>query len=263
MTDPTTPVALSIATSDSGAGAGIQADLKTFSARDVYGVTAFAALTAQNPNGVAAIEALSPAFLQSQLNQLQTYYEIGAAKTGMLFSAPLIKQTAKFIHETDIPVVVDPVMVATSGATLLQPDAIEIMKSELLPLATLVTPNLDEAGVLLGQRPKTKPDMMAAGRQLIETYGVSFLLKGGHLEGNELVDMLFLKDQKKTEPLIFTAQRNPNVNTHGSGCTLSAAIAAELAKGHSLPEAVGEAHAYLKAAIQNPLTIGETNFIRH
>lgn len=263
MQTTNTPVALTIATSDSGAGAGVQADLKTFSARSVYGVTAFAALTAQNPDGVSAIEELSPTFLRAQLDQLNAYYDIRAAKTGMLFSAPLIKETAAFIKETSIPVVLDPVMVATSGAVLLQNEAVAILKAELLPLATLVTPNLDEAAVLLDQRPQTKAEMIDAGNQLREDYGVSFLLKGGHLEGDELVDMLFLKDSKTPEPMIFTAQRNPTVNTHGSGCTLSAAIAAELAKGHSLPQAVAEAHAYLKKAIQDPLAIGQSSFIRH
>ncbi|MGE9294421.1 MAG: bifunctional hydroxymethylpyrimidine kinase/phosphomethylpyrimidine kinase, partial [Puniceicoccales bacterium] len=167
------PVALTIATSDSGAGAGIQADLLTFAAHGVYGVSAFAALTAQNPEGVSAIHEVPPDFLQAQLDQLAAYFPIRALKTGMLFSAPLIETTARFIQRKNIPAVVDPVMVSTSGAVLLQPDAVATLEKELLPCATLITPNLDEATVLLG-RPVERVDKLAAtAQELCEKYGTA------------------------------------------------------------------------------------------
>ncbi len=253
-------VALTIATSDSGGGAGVQADLKAFAANGVYGVSAFAALTAQNPDGVSAIHELPADFLRAQLDQLRAYYCIGAAKTGMLFSEPLIRETADFIRETRIPLVVDPVMVATSGATLLQPEAIETLKNTLLPLATLVTPNLDETAVLLGERPGCVEAMEEAGHALSIAYGVAFLIKGGHLETDQLVDVLVTPEGEVQR---FLSTRNPDINTHGSGCILSAAIAAGLSKGQSLPEAVAHGHAYLQAAIDAGLNIGGTHFIQH
>ncbi|WP_309397756.1 bifunctional hydroxymethylpyrimidine kinase/phosphomethylpyrimidine kinase [Cerasicoccus maritimus] len=254
------PVALSIATSDSGCGAGVQADLLTFAACQTYGITAFAALTAQNPNGVSAIHELPPEFLVNQLNQLAEYYPIQAAKTGMLFSAPLIEATADFIRKKQLKVVVDPVMVATSGARLLQDNAISCLKEQLLPLATVITPNLDEAAVLLGYRPHTADEMRQAAQELTARFGAATLLKGGHLPGNALLDILHLPDGGQHEIL---AQRIPAVDTHGSGCTLSAAIAAHLARGLSLPSAVRAGHAYLKNGLQNPLHVAGKAFIRH
>ncbi|MBC2594293.1 bifunctional hydroxymethylpyrimidine kinase/phosphomethylpyrimidine kinase [Ruficoccus amylovorans] len=254
------PVALTIATSDSGAGAGIQADLLSFAARGVYGVTAFAALTAQNPDGVSAIEELSPGFLQAQLDQLAAYFPIRALKTGMLFSAPLIAVTASFIEREKIPAVVDPVMVATSGAVLLKPEAIATLEAELLPRAALITPNLDEAAVLLG-RPVSRSDELAStAAELSARYETAVLLKGGHLSGGTLIDTLVRPGEA---PLQLTSTRIENVNTHGSGCTLSAAIAAELAKGQPLPAAVRAAHAYLQAAMKQPVQVRGERFIGH
>ncbi|WP_309385165.1 bifunctional hydroxymethylpyrimidine kinase/phosphomethylpyrimidine kinase [Cerasicoccus frondis] len=253
-------VALTIATSDSGCGAGIQADLLTFSACQTYGVTALAALTAQNPDGVNAIQELPPAFLQAQLEQLWGYYPIGAVKTGMLFSAPLIETTAAFIERAKIPLIVDPVMVATSGACLLRSDAISCLKSRLLPLATLITPNLDEAAVLLGKRPSTPKAMRDAAKELTQCFGAATLMKGGHLPGDELLDMLYLPNG---EILEMTSNRISDVNTHGSGCTLSAAITAFVAKGLTLTEAVKSAHAYLQDGLQHPLQVAGQTFIRH
>ncbi len=254
------PVALTIATSDSGAGAGVQADLLTFAARGVYGVTAFAALTAQNPDGVSAIEELPPEFLQAQLDQLAAYFPIRALKTGMLFSAPLIEMTARFIERESIPAVVDPVMVSTSGAVLLQPAAIATLEKKLLPRAVLITPNLDEAAVLLGREVKSETDLAATAAELSERYGTAVLLKGGHLPGGTLIDTL---SRPGEAPLQLTSERIENINTHGSGCTLSAAIAAELAKGLSLPDAVRAAHAYLQAAMKQPVLVRGERFIGH
>lgn len=257
---PDTPVALTIATSDSGGGAGVQADLKAFAANGVHGVSAFAALTAQNPDGVSAIHELPAEFLRAQLAQLRAYYCIGAAKTGMLFSASLIRETATFVRESKLELVVDPVMVATSGAVLLREDAIDTLKTELLPLATLVTPNLDETAVLLGQRPGTVEQMEEAGHALAIAYDAAFLIKGGHLEGAELVDVLVTPEG---DCLRMGGRRNDDINTHGSGCTLSAAIAAHLAKGLGLPEAVAAGHAYLQRAMQQGLRVRGEQVIQH
>ncbi|GHB99264.1 bifunctional hydroxymethylpyrimidine kinase/phosphomethylpyrimidine kinase [Cerasicoccus arenae] len=254
------PVALSIATSDSGCGAGIQADLLTFAACNAYGITALAALTAQNPDGVTEIEAMSPGFLRAQLAQLAAYYPIKAAKTGMLFSSELIETAAAFIAKQQIAVVVDPVMVATSGARLLKEGAIHSLTTKLLPLATLITPNLDEAAVLLGRRPNSPVEMRASAHELTARFGTATLLKGGHLPGDELLDILALTSGKLIE---IASPRIPDVDTHGSGCTLSAAITAELAKGRALTDAVQTAHAYLRRGLERPLHVAGRAFIRH
>ena len=170
MTSAVHPVALTIAGSDSGAGAGIQADLLTFAAHEVYGTTALTCLTAQNPGGVTAIEALPVAFIQEQILQVHRYFKIAALKTGMLYSAGIIAAVADFLRgQRKIPAVVDPVMVATSGVGLLKPDALAAVREQLLSLALLVTPNLDEVGVLLGEKPATAADFAAAGQQLAGT----------------------------------------------------------------------------------------------
>lgn len=255
-----TPVALTIATSDSGAGAGIQADLLTFSACGVYGVTALAALTAQNPHGVSAIEELPPPFLKAQLDQLAAYYPVKAMKTGMLFSASLIEVTVQFTRASKIPLVVDPVMVASSGSVLLKPDAIATLENKLLPQATLVTPNLDEASVLLGRESIAPDEMEEAAHSFSQKTGTSVLLKGGHLEGDQLTDVLAQPDGNS---LILASARITGINTHGSGCTLSAAITAALAKGRDLPTAVKEGHAYLQAAMRRGIALGGETFIGH
>jgi hydroxymethylpyrimidine/phosphomethylpyrimidine kinase len=255
------PVALTIAGSDSGGGAGIQADLLTFAAHGVFGTTAITCLTAQNPGGVTAIQALPAPFVLEQALQVDRYFRIRALKTGMLYSARIITAVAEFLRARPrLPAVVDPVMVATSGAVLLRPDALAAVRRQLLPLAAVVTPNLDEVAVLLGGRPATKAAMVAAGRELVRNYGVPFLVKGGHLPGGDLTDVLVQADGRIRS---FSARRVEGVDTHGSGCTLSAAIAANLALGLPLDRAVAAAHAYLQRGLKRSLAVRGRRFINH
>ncbi len=251
------PVVLSIAGSDSGAGAGIQADLITFASQGVFGTTAITCLTAQNPHGVSGIHASPAAFVVEQCRQVTAHFHPKALKTGMLLNTEIVLAVADFIQAAGIPAVIDPVMVASSGATLLSPEAIEAVRMRLIPLATLVTPNLDEATLLLGRKSKGGID---EALELAKVYGVPFLLKGGHAEGDELTDVLA---HPNGETKTFRARRAPHVDTHGSGCTLSAAITAQLAKGKSLSEAVTIAHAYLQGAIHGPIQVAGLNCIRH
>ena len=251
------PVVLSIAGSDSGAGAGIQADLITFASQGVFGTTAITCLTAQNPHGVSGIHASPAAFVVEQCRQVTAHFHPKALKTGMLLNTEIVVAVADFIQAAGIPAVIDPVMVASSGATLLSPEAIEAVRMRLIPLATLVTPNLDEASILLGRQSLGGAD---EALELAKTYGVPFLLKGGHAEGDELTDVLA---HPNGETKTFTSRRAPHVDTHGSGCTLSAAIAAQLAKGKGLNEAVTIAHAYLQGAIHGPIQVAGLNCIRH
>jgi len=261
MTTAEPPVALTIAGSDSGAGAGIQADLLTFAAHGVFGTTAITCLTAQNPDGITAIEALPASFVAEQVRQVHRYFKVRALKTGMLYSAGIIGAVADFLQaRREIPAVIDPVMVATSGAVLLKPQALAAMRKRLLPLAALVTPNLDEVGVLLGEKPSSPAAMAKAGRQLAQTYGVPFFVKGGHLPGEDLTDVLARPDGQVRA---YTAQRLTGVDTHGSGCTLSAAIAANLAKGLGLDAAVEAAGVYLRSGMERSLVIGGRRFINH
>lgn len=254
------PVALTIASSDSGAGAGIQADLLTFAANHVYGVTAIAALTAQNPDGVSRIQELDPSFLSAQLKQLAAFFPIRACKTGMLFNAELAQVTSEFIRKHKLPTVVDPVMTSTSGTPLLKPDAIEIMTTRLFPLATVLTPNLDEASSLLGCTIDTSASMRSAARQLAIRFNTAVLLKGGHLPSDDLLDVLVTADGEQIE---FTGRRVPEVDTHGSGCTLSSAIAANLALGKTLTVAVHAAHRYLQRSLREALILRGRAFINH
>ena len=255
---PEMPVVLTIATSDSGAGAGVQADLKAIAARGAFGVCAFAGLTAQNPGEVRAIKALSPKFLRQQLETLADYFEIKAVKTGMLVNAELIAESVRFLKRMDVPIIVDPVMVSSSGAVLLEPEALETLQDALFPLADVLTPNLDEAGSLIGAEIGGLEDMRGVCRRLVTQYDTSVLLKGGHLEGDQCIDLLLLPDgTQKT----FTANRQQGVNTHGSGCTLASAIAAEQAHGRDIVSAVDRAHRYLQAAFATPLLIGKERFL--
>jgi hydroxymethylpyrimidine/phosphomethylpyrimidine kinase len=261
MTSAELPVALTIAGSDSGAGAGIQADLLTFAAHGVFGTTAITCLTAQNPDGVTAIETLPAAFVLEQILQVHRCFKLRALKTGMLHSAAIVTAVADFLRaEPLIPAVIDPVMVATSGAVLLEPEALAAVREQLLPRAVLVTPNLDEVAVLLGERPATVAAMIEAGRQLTDTFGTAFLVKGGHLSGDELTDVLV---QSGGDVKTFISRRVQDVNTHGSGCTLSAAIAANLARGFALDDAVDAARAYLLRGLEDGLLIGHRRFINH
>lgn len=251
------PVALSIAGSDSGAGAGIQADLLTFAAHGVFGTTAVTCLTAQNPRGVSGVQACPTAFVVEQCRQVAAHFQPRALKTGMLLNAEIVLAVADFIRDSRIPAVVDPVMVATCGATLLAPDAIAAVRARLIPLAAVVTPNLDEATLLLGRK---SLGGVAEALELARVHGVPFLLKGGHAEGEDLTDCLAWPTG---ETKVFVARRAPNVDTHGSGCTLSAATTAQLAKGKGLAEAVTIAHAYLQGAIHGPIQVAGLNCIRH
>ena len=261
MTSAELPVALTIAGSDSGAGAGIQADLLTFAAHGVFGTTAITCLTAQNPDGVTAIETLPAAFVLEQILQVHRCFKLRALKTGMLHSAAIVTAVADFLRaEPQIMAVIDPVMVATSGAVLLEPEALAAVREQLLPRAVLVTPNLDEVAVLLGERPATVAAMIEAGRQLADTFGTAFLVKGGHLSGDELTDVLV---QSGGDVKTFISRRVQDVNTHGSGCTLSAAIAANLARGFALDDAVDAARAYLLRGLEDGLLIGHRRFINH
>lgn len=256
-----TPVALTIAGSDSGGGAGIQADLRTFSACGAYGASAVTCLTAQNPDSVTSVSPVTPDFLLEQLLQVDRFFQIAAAKTGMLFSEELIRAVARFLRQRPhLRVVVDPVMVSTSGAILLQPAAVQALQDELLPLAALVTPNLDEAAVMLGEKPATGAEMAEAALALLRRFRRPVLLKGGHLEGNTLIDILALRDEEVVE---FRDPRIENVDTHGSGCTLSAAIAAHLAQGRELREAVATSRTYLRRAMNAAVVLRGRRFINH
>ncbi len=254
------PVALSIATSDSGCGAGIQADLLSIAANGAFGVTAVAALTAQSPREVTAIHTPPASFLTQQLETLFAYFPIAAAKTGMLFNADLIEAAADFMRGRNCPLVIDPVMVATSGALLLEPSALHALRTTLLPLATLITPNLDEVEVLTGQKPTDRNSMLRSGSELATLYNASVLMKGGHLEGDSLTDILVHPDGAHEE---WSDARIEGINTHGSGCTLSAAITAGLATGLTINEAVHQARSYLRKTLTHSIEVCGERFAGH
>jgi len=240
------PIALTIAGSDSGGGAGIQADLKTFSALGVYGASVITALTAQNTRAVTLVEAASPAMIAAQIAAVFDDLDVRALKLGMLGGAEAIETVAQALAGQKLPLVLDPVMVAKSGDRLLPPDALQTLRRALLPLATLVTPNLPEAADLLDTSPaRTEAEMIAQGHALRNMGAQAVLMKGGHGTGTTCVDLL-VEEGGITR---LTAPRLATVNTHGTGCTLSAAIAAGLAQGLALGEAVACAHAYLQGAI--------------
>ncbi len=255
------PCAMSVASSDSGAGAGIQADILTFASLGVYGTTAIAALTSQNPKKVSHIEVCSAQSMYEQLLAIEEFYKPKAAKCGMLFDLEHIEAAAKFftLHR-HIKLVVDPVFISSSGAKLIKDDALNALAKELLPLADVITPNLDEAKTLLNCAAISKPEMMSKAKELSQKFSCNVLLKGGHLADAELVDVLFCKG---LEPEEFFAKKISDINTHGSGCTLSAAICAYLAKGLELKPACLAAHTYLQSAMQNPIFVGGENFINH
>ena len=248
MAQPKTPIALTIAGSDSSGGAGIQADLKTFSAFAVYGASVITALTAQNTTGVQAVCAVAPEFVAAQIASVLDDLAAGAIKTGMLANAGIIEVVAAALAKVPgIPLVVDPVMVATSGDPLLQPDAVDAFKAILFPRAALITPNLPEAARLLDQPvARTEADardqLMALGR----LGAGAVLLKGGHGSSDEAVDLLLIGGELRR----FASPRIDTKNTHGTGCTLSAAIAALLAQGAGLEAAVARAKTYVHHAIE-------------
>ena len=245
--------ALTIAGSDSGGGAGIQADLKTFSALGVYGTSALTAITAQNTRRVVAVDMVTPSMVAAQISAVLADIRIDAVKIGMLGRAPVIAAVAGALRGWPGPLVLDPVMVAKSGDVLLLDDAVAALIAQLLPRADLLTPNLPEAARLLGTTPaRTLDDALAQGRALLALGPRAVLMKGGHAAGDICTDLLVTPDTI----LALTAPRIATRNTHGTGCTLSAAIAAELAKGQALAPAVTAAHAWLQGAIAAADTLG-------
>jgi hydroxymethylpyrimidine/phosphomethylpyrimidine kinase len=247
------PVALTIAGSDSGAGAGIQADLKTFAANGVYGLSVITAITAQNTLGVRAVQEIDPRVVRAQLDAVAEDFPIGAAKTGMLSSAEIIAAVVQGLRAHRLPhLVVDPVMVAKSGDRLLREDAIDALRRHLLPLAEVVTPNLPEAETLTGATVTTTADRIAAARAILALGAGSVVIKGGHGDEDPVLDLLV--DAAGVQE--FRAPRIAGTSTHGTGCTFSAAIAAGLARGLGVGAAVGEARAYLSAAMAQAPQLG-------
>jgi hydroxymethylpyrimidine/phosphomethylpyrimidine kinase len=241
---------LSIAGSDSGGGAGIQADLKTIAALGCYGMTAITALTAQNTLGVRAIHPVPASFLKEQIAAVVEDIGVDAVKIGMLHAVEIVEAVAWAIDTYRLPnVVLDPVMVATSGDTLIEDETIEVLVRELFGRATLVTPNLDEAGLLLGRAIDTDEQMEEAAAELLQRGAAAVLLKGGHLPGDMVTDVLALRDEPPAYWVRLKAERIPSDNVHGTGCTLSSAVASFLALGLTLEEAVQSAHAWVRGAI--------------
>ncbi|MGN0847790.1 MAG: bifunctional hydroxymethylpyrimidine kinase/phosphomethylpyrimidine kinase [Kiritimatiellia bacterium] len=250
------PCALTIAGSDSGGNAGVQADLRAFHCYGVHGCTVFAALTAQNPRGVRSVLPVPAAFIEDQLDAVFEMYGVRALKTGMLATAEAIEAVAGRLRRRQrVKKVVDPVMVATSGAKLLADDAVEALKERLLPLATLITPNLPEAEALLGRPVASGAEMWAAARELAKTYGCAVLVKGGHAvrRGAAVEDVLF--DGRRIHVFSKPAIEH-SVSTHGTGCSLAAALAAELALGASLAKAVEGAKNFVYDAIRLSYHVG-------
>jgi len=256
------PVVLTIAGSDNSAGAGAQADLKTFSYFGCYGLTAITCVVAEVPGRVTSIQAIRPRIVSEQITLNLAAFPVAALKTGMLFSTSIIEAVAEIFCQRShrhLPIVVDPVIMATSGDPLLKKSALTAYRKRLLPRANLVTPNLDELKILSGREVRNLTEMKDAGRALVEEYGCPFLLKGGHLRGRQAVDVLM--DQNGSEE--FSAPFLRGVDTHGTGCTYAAAIAANLALGHSLSVAVGTAKTYITAALTERLRWGKTSALEH
>lgn len=252
------PVVLSIAGSDNSAGAGVQADLKAFVEAGCYGLTAITCVVAEIPGRVFDLQAVRPALLAQQIRSCFDAFPVAAVKTGMLFSNALIRVVVEELERARqskaFSIVVDPVMVATSGDPLLQPAAVKTYRSKLLPMADVVTPNVDELCVLAGQQIRNEAEMLTAGRALFQDYGVPFLCKGGHLGGEEAVDWLVAGkgEERLAAPFVQGAE------THGTGCTYSAGIAARLARGQGLLPAVRGAKRMITRAIREAHTWGTT-----
>ena len=269
------PVALTVAGSDSCAGAGIQADLKTFAAFSVYGLSAVTCIVAEIPGKVSRLEPVSAEMVRAQIEVLAKNFPVGAIKTGLLYSAEIISVVAETIarhagaqrRRVDlvfkVPLVVDPVITATGGDPLLEHGAIETYERELFPLASLITPNLDEATQLLGRKIADRKSMEPAGKELADKFKTAILLKGGHLSGESAVDLLFTND-KVTE---FSAPFVRDVATHGTGCTYSAAITAGLAAGKSLEDSIAQAKKFVTKCISNRIrwtaSSGKIDALRH
>ena len=257
----TAPIALTIAGSDCSAGAGLQADLKTFSALGVYGLTAVTCVVAEVPGKVTRIDPVDPQNVREQIALLLASFPIGAIKTGLLFSAEIVELVAEIFEQVarKIPLVIDPVMIATSGDPLLQPAAVETYRTRLFPLATLVTPNMAEAAALTNQPVTDLEQMRAAGEELQATYRVPFLIKGGHLQGERAIDLLC----DGTRGAEFSGPFVAGVSTHGTGCTYSAAIAAGLAQGKSLADAIAQGKEFVSQAIDRHFSLGKIQALNH
>lgn len=250
-----TAIALTIAGSDSGGGAGIQADLKAFSALGVFGASVLTAITAQNTRAVRAVHEVPADIISAQIEAVVEDLDIGAIKIGMLSSPAIIETVADALSDCGVPIVLDPVMVAKSGDRLLREEAVAALIERLLPMARLLTPNLPEAAILTGRHEATSvPEMLCQGKYLLAAGSRAVLMKGGHLVGNSSVVDLLLNPasvrEEDVEGQQFSAARVDTQNTHGTGCTLSASIAAGLAKNLPLVDAVEAAHAYLQGAIR-------------
>jgi len=252
-----TPCCLTIAGSDSGGNAGVQADLRAFHAYRLHGCTVFAALTAQNPFGVSAIHGVPPSFVAAQLDAVLGVYAISALKTGMLADPAVIETVAdRLAQHPEIAKVVDPVMVATSGAKLIADEAVAVLKEKLLPLATVITPNIPETQALTGRPLTCRAEVREAARRLHGEYGCAVLVKGGHAVGDLTAAEDTLFDGRDFSTYTMPWIDRP-VSTHGTGCSLAAALAAELTLGKSLPDAVSGAKRYVHQAIANSYLVGE------
>jgi hydroxymethylpyrimidine/phosphomethylpyrimidine kinase len=246
--------ALTIAGSDSSGGAGIQADLKTFAALEVYGTSAITAVTAQNTLGVVAVTALAADIVTAQIEAVGGDIELHATKTGMLATAAIVEAVTAAIDELELPnVVVDPVLVATTGESLLDEDGLEVMKAELLPRALVVTPNIPEAELLSGYQIQSLEDVQEAARRIHDLGPTAVLIKGGHAPGDLVVDVLYDGDSF----VEFQTARVRGPHVHGTGCTFASAVAAYLARGFSLDEATGRAQSYVAGAIRHAFAAGQ------
>jgi hydroxymethylpyrimidine/phosphomethylpyrimidine kinase len=254
------PIALTIAGSDSGGGAGIQADLKTFEYHRVFGTSVITCVTAQNPEGVLGIQAIETDMVYKQLSAVTGFFSIDSIKTGMLYSKEIVKVVVQFVKEKKYSLVLDPVMVATSGAKLLLDDAIQQITEELIPLSTVYTPNADEASILLGKIITMQDNLEDVAYQLYKKYRTPVLLKGGHLaDGIEAKDIFHNGSMVHT----FSSKYYTNVNSHGTGCTYSSAIAASLAKGFSLFDAIQNSKNYINLTFSSHYHLGKTTSLNH
>lgn len=265
MAQESQPVALTIAGSDCSAGAGLQADLKTFSALGVFGLTAVTCVVAEVPGKVSRIDAIDARSVREQVELCLANFPVRAIKTGLLCSVETVETVADVLEVSagEIPLVVDPVMVATSGDVLLQPEAVDLYCTRLFPRASLVTPNMAEASALTGRSVRNLEDMRAVGEELARKFGTSFLMKGGHLGGEHAIDLLC----DGAAVVEFSAPFVAGVSTHGTGCTYSAAIIARLALGDSLEEAIVQAKDFVSRAIRAHFawqsSLGEIHALNH
>lgn len=246
-------IVMTIAGSDSGGGAGIQADLKTFQELNVFGTSVITALTAQNTMGVDGIYPTTPQFVEQQIDAVFNDFDVKALKTGMLFSAEMIQAVANKLQQKDVLLVIDPVMIAKGGASLLQEEAIEALKTTLLPLATVLTPNIPEAEVISGMTIRSVEDIEKVAKIIIRMGVDCVIMKGGHLAEEKAIDRIYYKDGSSFS---LESERIDTKHTHGTGCTFSAAITAFLGDGYSLKEAIVEAKKFVQLAITHSLSIG-------